>query len=163
MASDENLHHLFYRDLAAAAFVADPSGMVQAAEREVKGFAMPGWGIPKLRSHTPPWIARAGIYDLAIHHSQIVVPVVVKQWRIAELEGLTPQAEASRDRLIGYIDKMASAQRLQERRGLHRQPGNRTSRRHDGRRLLEDRPESDRADVQRLVTLSAWLMSNSTC
>jgi acyl-[acyl-carrier-protein] desaturase len=116
VAADENLHHLFYRDLAAAAFALDPSGMVMAAEREVKGFAMPGVGIPNFDRHAA-LIARAGIYDLGIHHSQIVVPVVLNQWRIADLEGLTPEAEASRDRLVGYVDKMGRiAQRLQERR-----------------------------------------------
>ena len=70
--------------------MADPSGMVQAAEREVKGFAMPGVGIPNFDRHSA-LIARAGIYDLAVHHSQIVVPVVVKQWRIAELRASRPR------------------------------------------------------------------------
>jgi acyl-[acyl-carrier-protein] desaturase len=116
VASDENLHHLFYRDLAAAAFEADPSGMVMAAEREVKGFAMPGKGIPDFDRHAA-LIARAGIYDLAIHHSQIVTPVVLNQWRVAELEGLSPEADAARDRLLSYIERMGRvAQRMLNRR-----------------------------------------------
>jgi acyl-[acyl-carrier-protein] desaturase len=116
VAADENLHHLFYRDLAAAAFEADPSGMVMAAEREVKGFAMPGIGIPDFDRHAA-LIARAGIYDLGIHHSQIVTPVVLNQWRVAELAGLSPEAEAARDRLLNYIERMGRvAQRMQDRR-----------------------------------------------
>jgi acyl-[acyl-carrier protein] desaturase len=116
VAADENLHHLFYRDLAAAAFDVDPSGMVMATEREVKGFAMPGTGIPDFDRHAAI-IARAGIYDLGIHHSQIVVPIVLNQWRVAELEGLTPEAEASRDRLLDHIERMGRiALRLQDRR-----------------------------------------------
>src|SRR3954469_18958072 len=91
VASDENLHHLFYRDLTGAAFDVDPSGMVLATEQEVLGFAMPGTGITDFGRHSA-LIARAGIYDLAIHHSQIVVPVVLKQWRMADLTGLTPEA-----------------------------------------------------------------------
>jgi acyl-[acyl-carrier-protein] desaturase len=116
VAADENLHHLFYRDLAAAAFALDPSAMVEATEREVKGFAMPGIGIPDFDHHAG-LIARAGIYDLAIHHSQIVVPIVLKQWRLTELEGLTPEAEAARDRVLNYIERMGRVgQRMQERR-----------------------------------------------
>jgi acyl-[acyl-carrier-protein] desaturase len=115
VAADENLHHLFYRDLAGAAFDADPSGMVQATEQEVLGFAMPGTGIPDFGRHAA-LIARAGIYDLAIHHSQIVVPVVVKQWRMADLTGLTPEADAARDRLLDHIERMGRiAERLRAR------------------------------------------------
>ena len=51
--------------------------MVLATEHEVKDFAMPGTGIPDFDRHAA-LIARAGIYDLAIHHSQIVVPVVLQ-------------------------------------------------------------------------------------
>jgi len=115
VASDENLHHLFYRDLATAAFDADPSAMVLATEREVRGFAMPGTGIPDFDRHAA-LIARAGIYDLAIHHNQIVVPVVMKQWRLAELTGLSPEADAARDRIVDHIDRMGRiAERLRAR------------------------------------------------
>ena len=90
--------------------------MVMATEREVKGFAMPGTGIPDFDRHAAI-IARAGIYDLGIHHSQIVVPIVLQQWRVAELEGLTPEAEAARDRLLDHIERMGRiALRLQDRR-----------------------------------------------
>jgi len=92
--------------------------MVIAAEHEVKSFAMPGTGIPDFDRHAA-LIARAGIYDVAIHHSQIVVPVVVKHWRLAELEGLTPDAEAARERLFSYIDRVGRiAQRLGSRQNV---------------------------------------------
>ena len=73
VAADENLHYLFYRDIASAAFAVDPSGMVLAAEHEVRTFAMPGTGIPDFDRHAAA-MSRAGIYDLAIHHGQILVP-----------------------------------------------------------------------------------------
>jgi acyl-[acyl-carrier-protein] desaturase len=76
VAGDENLHQLFYRDLAAAAIELDPDGMMGAIEREVAGFTMPGIGIPRFAEHAKR-IAQAGIYDLAVHHEQILVPVVV--------------------------------------------------------------------------------------
>ena len=41
VGSDENLHQLFYRDLAAAAIEADPNTMMVAMEKQVRNFAMP--------------------------------------------------------------------------------------------------------------------------
>ena len=46
VAADENLHHLYYRDLTSAALEIDPSTMVAAIERQVRHFEMPGAGIP---------------------------------------------------------------------------------------------------------------------
>jgi acyl-[acyl-carrier protein] desaturase len=123
VAADENLHYLFYRDLASAAFAIDPSGMVLAAEHEVRAFAMPGTGIPDFDRHAAA-MSRAGIYDLAIHHAQILVPVVLNHWRVAEVTDLAPEAEAARDRLVAYIDRVGRvAARLTERRLEHSASG----------------------------------------
>jgi len=46
VAADENLHQIFYRDLAQAALECDPDGMMQAIEHQVRTFEMPGVGIP---------------------------------------------------------------------------------------------------------------------
>ena len=51
VAADENLHHLFYRDLVSAALEIDPSGMVAAIERQVRTFEMPGAGIEDFKTH----------------------------------------------------------------------------------------------------------------
>ena len=59
---------------------------------------MPGAGIPGF-ADTPRAIARAGIYDFAVHHDQILVPVVLRTWKVEELTGLTPAADVARDRL----------------------------------------------------------------
>lgn len=106
VAADENYHHLFYRDLASAAIEVDPSQMMIAIDHEVRTFAMPGTGIPDFEKHAQR-IARAGIYDLNAHYEQILVPVVMRQWKIAELTGLNAEAETARDRLIRYLDRMA--------------------------------------------------------
>ena len=53
VAADENLHHLFYRDLATAAIGIAPNRMLPAIEKQVVGFAMPGLGIPASAA-TPP-------------------------------------------------------------------------------------------------------------
>ncbi|MGI8491930.1 MAG: acyl-ACP desaturase, partial [Acidimicrobiales bacterium] len=40
VAADENLHYLFYRDVATAALEQDPSAMMLAIDAEVRGFQM---------------------------------------------------------------------------------------------------------------------------
>jgi acyl-[acyl-carrier-protein] desaturase len=102
VASDENLHQLFYRDLAEAALEHDPSGMMCAIEQEVAGFQMPGIGIPDFNRHAA-LIARAGIYDLAVHHEQILVPVVLRQWDVENVTGLDADGEQARERLMKRV------------------------------------------------------------
>ncbi len=116
VAADENLHYLFYRDLANAALQVDPSSMVLAIDRQVREFEMPGTGIPGFNAHAQV-IARAGIYDLAIHHDHILVPVVINHWNIAALTGLTAEAEEARDRVMAHIGRVGNiGRRLAERR-----------------------------------------------
>jgi acyl-[acyl-carrier-protein] desaturase len=116
VAGDENLHQLFYRDLATAAIELDPDGMVCAMERQVTSFAMPGTGIPNFVEHAKR-IAAAGIYDLAVHHEQILVPVVQRVWNVENIEGLSAEGEQARDRLMARMAKSERvANRLTERR-----------------------------------------------
>ena len=110
VAADENLHYLFYRDLTTAALELDPSSTMIAIEEVVRTFAMPGTGIPDFNRHSS-LIAQAGIYDASIHHEQILVPVVLHHWRVADLEGLTPEAEEARTRLIARIDRIGKLAR----------------------------------------------------
>ena len=110
VAADENRHHLFYRDLATAAFELDPSAMVCAVERQVRDFEMPGTGIPNFESHAHA-IARAGIYDFAVHHDSVLAPVIVRHWDVEHLEGLNDEAEAARDRLFTRMARIARAGR----------------------------------------------------
>jgi acyl-[acyl-carrier-protein] desaturase len=115
VAADENLHYLFYRDLVSAALLIDPSAVVEAIERQVTEFEMPGTGIVDFEGHALA-IARAGIYDLAVHHEQILVPVVLRQWGIERLEGLPASAEQARDRVLKRIDRIGKAgRRMAER------------------------------------------------
>ena len=116
VAADENLHYLFYRDLALAAIGIDPSRAMHAIERQVIDFEMPGTGIPGFAAHAGA-ISRAGIYDLAIHHDQILVPVVLRHWGVENLTGLDAAAEQSRDRLMARLVKSERvARRVSERR-----------------------------------------------
>jgi acyl-[acyl-carrier-protein] desaturase len=116
VAADENLHHLFYRDLTRAALEVDPSTAVQAIERQVVGFEMPGTGIPGFAAHAAA-IAKAGIYDLSIHYDQILCPVVLRQWELASVSGLDAEAERARERLMARLAKNERvARRITDRR-----------------------------------------------
>jgi acyl-[acyl-carrier-protein] desaturase len=116
VAADENLHYLFYRDLVSAALDVDPSGMIEAIERQVLSFEMPGTGIPGFASHAKA-IARAGIYDLGVHHDAILRPVVLGHWDAASRQGLTSSAAAAQERLVHFIGRLGRASaRVKERR-----------------------------------------------
>ena len=117
VAGDENLHQLFYRDLAAAAIEVDPDGMMLAIEAQVRTFAMPGTGIPGFTEHARK-IAAAGIYDLTVHHEQILVPVVIRQWDVEHVEGLTETGEQARERLM---KRMARSEKVAKRLAARRE------------------------------------------
>ncbi|HUO48689.1 MAG TPA: acyl-ACP desaturase [Acidimicrobiales bacterium] len=108
VAADENLHYLFYRDLVSAALDIDPSGMIEAIKRQVLNFEMPGTGIPGFAEHAKA-IARAGIYDLVVHHDAILRPVVLGHWDIAGRRDLTPAGEAAQTRLVQFITRLGRA------------------------------------------------------
>jgi acyl-[acyl-carrier-protein] desaturase len=111
VGSDENLHQLFYRDLAAAAVEVDPNEMMIAMERQVRKFAMPGTGIPDFEAHSRR-IAKAGIYDLQIHHEQILAPVVLRQWDASHIGGLSGEGAAAQEKLM---KRMATSERVAKR------------------------------------------------
>lgn len=111
VGSDENLHQLFYRDLAAAAVEADPNTMMIAMEKQVRSFAMPGTGIPDFDRHAA-LIAQAGIYDLQIHHEQILAPVVLRQWDAANISGLSGDGAEAQEKLM---KRMAQSERVAKR------------------------------------------------
>ena len=110
VAADENLHHLYYRDLVTAALEIDPSGMVAAIERQVRSFQMPGAGIPDFKAHAR-LVADVGVYDFAAHHDQILVPVVFKHWRIEQIQNLKAAAEQARERLVKHVEKVGNVAR----------------------------------------------------
>jgi acyl-[acyl-carrier-protein] desaturase len=117
VAADENLHFLFYKDMAAAAFELDPDAMVQAASRVVRDFAMPGTGVPGFKRHAMA-IAAAGIFDFAIFHDNVLAPVVTRHWRIDKLTGLSTDAEQARDALFAHMDQVRrTGERFAELRG----------------------------------------------
>jgi acyl-[acyl-carrier-protein] desaturase len=104
VGNDENLHHLYYRDLTSAALEVDPSSTMLGIEKAVVNFAMPGQGIPNF-DRLAKEIARVGIYDLLIHHDQILMPVVKRHWKIEEVTGLTSEAEKARENILRHMER----------------------------------------------------------
>ncbi|MHB8512145.1 MAG: acyl-ACP desaturase [Actinomycetota bacterium] len=116
IAVDENLHYVFYRDVTSGAIAIDPSAAVCAMRRQVLGFSMPGLELPGFREKAIS-IAKAGIYDLRIHHDQVLVPVLHKQWKLTEIEGLNDEAEQAREDMIAFLGKLdEAASRYEERK-----------------------------------------------
>jgi acyl-[acyl-carrier-protein] desaturase len=106
VATDENLHYVFYRDMATQAIQLDPSEMVLAMHRQILNFEMPGAGIPGFRKKAKA-MAQAGVYNLRIHLEQVLRPVLDNHFRLAEIEGLTDAAERARQEIFGHLDRLA--------------------------------------------------------
>ncbi len=105
VAMDENFHHIFYRDLAMAAREMDPSGFVIALDKQLTDFEMPGTGIVDFKAHAAA-IARADIYDFAIHYDNIIAPLVLKHYGLEDIGGLNAEAEQARSNTMAFVDRL---------------------------------------------------------
>ena len=115
IATDENLHMVFYRNLMAAAFEIDPDLAMQAVTTEVLGFEMPGATMANFRRNSM-LIAKAGIYDLRLHHDEVVSPVL-RAWKVFERTDLGPAGEQAREALAAFMVGLdAQARRFVESR-----------------------------------------------
>jgi acyl-[acyl-carrier-protein] desaturase len=116
ISMDENLHHVFYRDVGSAALEFAPSQMMEAIARQVAAFAMPGASIPGFRDRARR-IAEAGIYNLEIHLREVLVPLLLRRWNILEVRGLGSSAERARDRLLAFLSRIevVAARRMRGR------------------------------------------------
>src|SRR4051794_10855556 len=115
IATDENLHMIFYRNLMAAAFDVAPDLAMQAVTKEVIGFEMPGATMPGFRKNSI-LIAKAGIYDLRLHHDEVVQPVL-RAWKVFERTDLGPDGEKAREELAQFLEGLdAQATRFVEMR-----------------------------------------------
>ena len=115
IALDENLHMIFYRNLLAAAFDMAPDATMQAVRDEVLNFEMPGAGMPGYTRNAVT-IAKAGIYDLRLHHDAVVQPVL-KYWNVFTRTDLGPDGEKAREELAEFLTGLdAQATRFVEQR-----------------------------------------------
>ena len=119
ISKDENLHMIFYRDMLESAKHVDPNAVVEAVADEVLAFQMPGAGMPDFNRMAIE-IANAGIYDLRVHHDDIVWPIL-RKLGIFEMTGLDDAAEKRREELAGFMQGLdAMATRFEEKREQRR-------------------------------------------
>ena len=115
IAQDENLHMLFYRNLLSAALDLAPDATMQAILDVVTSFQMPGNTIENFGRKSVQ-MAMAGIYDLRIHHDEVLTPIL-RQLRIFDRDGLSATGEAARAELATFLAALdQSAARFTERR-----------------------------------------------
>jgi acyl-[acyl-carrier-protein] desaturase len=115
IATDENLHMVFYRNLMAAAFDIDPDLSMRAVTTEVVGFEMPGATMAGFRKNSM-LIAKAGIYDLRLHYDEVVSPVL-RAWKVFERTDIGPEGEKAREELAQFLTGLdAQATRFVESR-----------------------------------------------
>ncbi len=112
IATDENLHMVFYRNLMAAALDIAPDDAMVAIRDEVINFAMPGLGMADFAKNALT-IAKAGIYDLRIHHDDVLVPVL-RFWNIFERGDFGPIGERAREELVGFLGMLDERARFYE-------------------------------------------------
>ena len=119
IATDENLHMVFYRNLVSAALEREPDATVSAIRDEVVGFQMPGQGMPNYLRNSAT-IAKAGIYDLRLHHDEVIAPVL-RFWKIFTRDDLGPVGQQARDELAEFMTGLdAQATRFVEKRDAQR-------------------------------------------
>jgi acyl-[acyl-carrier-protein] desaturase len=119
VAADENLHMLFYRNVLLAAFDLAPNAATRAVLNTARRFQMPGHTIENF-SRKSVQIALAGIYDLRIHHDEVLMPIL-RQLRVFEREELSADGESARTELAEFLaglDKVAT--RFTEQREARR-------------------------------------------
>jgi acyl-[acyl-carrier-protein] desaturase len=106
VANDENLHHLFYRDIVNRALEIDPSTAIAAIDTQVRHFAMPGAGMPRFAEHAKA-IAAAGIFGPRQLLEQVFEPLVFRVWSLQDRQGLAAEAEQARDRCLAFLSRLA--------------------------------------------------------
>jgi len=120
VSTDENLHMIFYRNLTSAALEIAPTATLRAITDEVVGFAMPGVIIPGF-TRKAVQIAHTGIYDLRVHHDEVIWPLL-RHWKVFELEGLDAEGERARTELADFLTRIdAQAVRFEEQRDRARE------------------------------------------
>jgi len=118
VALDENLHMIFYRNLLAGSLERAPNETMRAITDVVVAFQMPGHGIENF-GRKAVQMAVAGIYDLRIHHNEVVMPIL-RHLKVFDTPGLTGDGAKARDELADYMTGLdANATRFEERRAAN--------------------------------------------
>ncbi|MDL4771773.1 MULTISPECIES: acyl-ACP desaturase [Thermomonosporaceae] len=115
VAADENLHMIFYRNLIGAALEVAPNETMRAITEVVTQFEMPGTSIDGFMRKSVV-IANAGIYDLRLHHDDVLVPVL-RKLGVFDRTDLTGDGAKARDELGQFMEQLdAAATKFETRR-----------------------------------------------
>ncbi|MFD5892605.1 MULTISPECIES: acyl-ACP desaturase [unclassified Streptomyces] len=109
IATDENLHMVFYRNLLGAAFEIAPDLTMQAVRDVVVQFRMPGHGMPGFE-RAAAQMAIGEIYNMRIHHDDVLQPVL-RYLKVLDIDGLGPEGLKAQEELglyMGGLDSEAS-------------------------------------------------------
>jgi acyl-[acyl-carrier-protein] desaturase len=110
---------LFYRNLLGAALQVAPNQTMRAIVEVVKSFEMPGASIENFTRKSVQ-IALSGIYDLRLHHDDVIAPVL-RAWGVYDLEGLDEEGEKARTELDEILQELQrQAARFEDKRETHR-------------------------------------------
>ncbi|MFE2954999.1 acyl-ACP desaturase [Nocardia tengchongensis] len=104
IATDENLHMIFYRNITGAAMDLAPDQAIEAVRNVVLNFAMPGHGMPNWRRNGVLMV-KHGIYDLRQHLDEVLWPVL-KVWKVFERDDFTAHGEEIREEIGNYLEKL---------------------------------------------------------
>ncbi len=117
IAVDENHHFIFYRSVMQAMLDQEPSAVLDGIYRTFANFEMPGVAMPNFLRRSIE-VAKAGVYNLRIHHDKVVQPLL-RDWRIADLTGLTAKAAEVQEKIMALPDQiMENAERFEKRVGM---------------------------------------------
>ncbi|MGI8530601.1 MAG: acyl-ACP desaturase [Geodermatophilaceae bacterium] len=119
IATDENLHMVFYRNIVAAALDRAPNDAMKAVANEVINFSMPGANMAGFTRNAVT-IAKAGIYDQRLHHDEVIMPIL-RHWDIFERDDFSGDGARARDELAVFLKGLdEQAARFVERRDQQR-------------------------------------------
>ncbi len=115
IAKDENMHMLFYRNVAEKALDIAPNQMMRAITDEVIGFEMPGSNIAGFQVSALR-IANAKIYDPRRHADEVIKPVL-RKWKIFERDDFSGYGAEARDELAEFLTQLdKGAERFDDQR-----------------------------------------------
>jgi acyl-[acyl-carrier-protein] desaturase len=91
----------------AAALDAAPNETMRAITDVVKAFQMPGHSIDGFLRKSVV-IANAGIYDLRLHHDDVLTPVL-RKWGVFDRTDLTGDGDKAREELAEFLEGLDDA------------------------------------------------------
>ena len=114
IAADENHHFMFYRGVVQAMLEQEPAATLEAIYQQFKTFQMPGVAMPHFLRRAVE-MAKAGVYNLRIHHDRVVVPLI-RDWGIERITGLSAQAQELQEQIMEFPRTLLRQAELFERR-----------------------------------------------